>query len=203
MKNLNLGTLKLAVIVTTLLMTQSLVAFSQSIINLELQNPALAVAKVRIDRISALKPAIISIKDANGQVLFTEKSKTSQYGKKLDFSKLSNGTYFLDLEEPYGVNRKVLVKTEQGLSLKEGNFYIQNSIRFKDADKKVVVNIDNTLNQPVTIRITDANGNVLHEVNNIVTDNYNSSFNLSSLMRGTYQISLMSGNWSSSQSIKL
>lgn len=194
---------KLAVIVTALLMLQSIAAISQTNVQLDLYKPGTEVAKLKFESTNANEPVLISVKDADGNILFSERSKADQYKKLISFTKLSKGTYFIDMEQSKGIVRKVVVKNENGLAIEKENFYFRNLITLKEDDRKLLVKFNSNLNQPVTIRIMDNDGHILHEMSDIKANNHTSLYNLSMLLHGTYNISLVSGDYVSSRTIQL
>ncbi|AHM62837.1 hypothetical protein D770_22960 [Flammeovirgaceae bacterium 311] len=194
---------KLAFIVTALLMLQSIVALSQTNIQLDLYKPGTEIAKLKFSSADTKEPVLISVKNADGITLFSEKSKAEQYKKLISFTKLSEGTYFIDMEDSKGVVRKVLVKGENGLTIEKENYYFRNLITLKENDKKLLVKFNSNLNQPVTIRIMDNEGRILHEMSDITANSHTSLYNLSMLLHGTYNISLVSGDYVSSRTIQL
>src|SRR5690606_15518385 len=112
-----------------------------------------------------------------------------QYVKMISFTTLKRGTYYVDLKQANGLYRKVIVKDENGLTVKDDNFFFHNIIRFKDGDKKLLVKFNSNLNETITFRILDIDGNVVHEEAGINSGNYTSLLNLSRL-HGTYNISV-------------
>ncbi len=184
-------------------MLQGIAVFAQTRIQLDLHKPGTETARLKIESSAAAEAVLITVKNAEGITLFTDKAKTDQYVKLIDFKKLSQGMYFVDMQQAKGITRKVLVKNEQGLSIQEGNYYFNNLISFKEEDKKLFVRFNNNIKQPVTIRIMDSRGNVVHEENGITAETYASKFNLAGLSHGHYKVSLTSGAYSSYRNISL
>jgi hypothetical protein len=196
-------TVKLVVIITALLMLPSIVALSQTRIKLELHKPGTEIARLNVESVDTNNPVTIIVRDAQGAILFIERSKQDQYKKLISFTKLAEGKYFVDLEQSTGIVRKVVVKDQSGLSIKDESLYFQNYIKLADEDRKLLVRFNTNLDQPVTIRIMDSEGHILHEASNIKTDSHASLYNLSMLLHGTYNISLVSGDFVSSRTIQL
>lgn len=194
---------KLAIVVTALFMLQGFVALSQSHIQLDVNKAEKETARLQIKAISPQAVVRVTLKDANGVVLFADKSRGAEYQKLISFSKLDNGLYYIDLEQSRGVTRKVVRKEATGISIEDADFYFLNAIRFTDEDKKLFIRFNSNIPQAVTIRIMDQSGNVLHEENGIDGDHYMSKFNLSNLQHGNYQISLISDVYSSTKNIRI
>ncbi|WP_224998704.1 hypothetical protein [Cesiribacter sp. SM1] len=203
MKLLKAKTLKLAVIATAMLMLPSIAALSQTSVKLELYKPGTEIARLNVSSLQADKAATVTVRDEDGAILFTDRTKEDQYIKLISFNKLNEGRYFVDLEQSTGIIRKVVVKDESGLSIKDESLYFQNFIKLADEDRKLFVRFNTNIDQPVTIRIMDSEGHILHEAANINTDNHTRLYNLSMLLHGTYNISLVSGDFVSSRTIHL
>lgn len=194
---------KLAIVVTALLMLQGFAALSQSHIELDVHNVEKETARLQIKSASKGAQVRVTLKDANGMVLYTDQSKEAQYQKLISFSKLDNGLYYIDLEQSRGVTRKVVRKAASGISIEDTDLYFLNAIRFTDADKKLFIRFNSNFAKAVTIRIMDQSGNILHEENGIDGDHYMSKFNLSKLQHGNYRISLISDVYSSTKNIRI
>lgn len=203
MKHLRIRPGKLVVGATVLFMLQSIAAFSQTKFHLNLYKPGTEVAKLKIESINTAAPVSITVRNAEGITLFTDKCKGDQYTKLINFAKISTGTYFIDLEQANGVTRKVLVKDETGLSIQAEDYYFHNSVKLKEEDKRLLVRFNSNIDQPVTIRIMDNNGHIIHEESGITSDVYASRFDLSNLIHGNYRVSLISGVYSNTTSFRL
>lgn len=203
MKKIKKGSMKMAVAVTALLMLQSFVVLAQTNVQLALYKTESKVALLKVEDIKQGEFMTVTIRNENGAVLFIERGIAEEYIKLLDFAKLGNGTYLLDIAQSKGMVRKVVVKEDSGLFVKKENLLFSDNITIKDEDKKLFVRFSNGLMEPVTMRITDSEGHILHEQTNIVSENYAAMFNLSKLTRGQYSMSLTSGYFSKSKSFEL
>lgn len=203
MKNLTKRALGLAVAITALFMLESTVVFSQSNISLSVFPSNRHIAKLKIDDISQEENLSVRVKNSKGDILFNETSNGSEYLQWLDFSKLKNDTYTVDIAHAKGISRKVLVHGAAGLSVEDGTFFFHNSVEYKEEDKKLLVKFNNSLNESVTVRITDSEGNILLEQSGIKSESYAALFNLSKLTTGTYNMSLTSGNFTKTKSLQL
>lgn len=194
---------KLAIVVTALLMLQGFVALSQTNIQLAVLKAETKTARLNIQSSDTKQAVKIILRNAAGDALFTEEAKGTQYQKLINFSKLNDGLYYIDLEQSRGVTRKVVHKVATGISIENADFYFLNAIKFTDEDKRLFVRFNSNLDQHVTIRITDQAGNTIHEESVTDADHYMSKFNLSKLQHGNYRISLYSDVYSSSKSIRI
>lgn len=190
-----------AVVATALLMLQSVIVLAQPVIEVDLFKTGTEIAEIKIDQLEE-ETIKVTLKNDQGYILFNDKA-SSLYVKMLDFAQISNGVYFLDFNREKGMIRKVIVKDEKGLSFEDESYVFHNYIKFKEDDKKLFVKFNNGLKEPVTIRITDEEGHVLHEVTDIHDQDYAALFNLSKLGRGAYQMSLISENFSKERKIQL
>ncbi|WP_161622722.1 T9SS type A sorting domain-containing protein [Cesiribacter andamanensis] len=186
-----------------MLLLQGYTAQAQTSLQVELYKPGAAIARIQVAGAPSAEPMTIRVKSAEGYTLYKDKSTAERYVKLINFENLAKGTYLVDLEQGQGVSRKVVVKDDAGLTIQDGGSYFHNSITFQDADKKLLVRFSNKLDQQVTIRIVDRQGNIVHEESNIKANAYANKFNLAGLQHGTYKVSLISGSYSSTKSIRI
>ena len=190
--------------ITAVLMLQSVMAFSQSNIKIGLYKPGTEIAELKVDNLKKEDQLSVAVKDAQGNTLFTDHTANAvKYVKRLDFAKISNGVYSVDIIQPKGLIRKVVVKDESGISFKEETYVFHNYIKYQDDDKKLLVKFNNGLNESVSIRIIDKEGHILHEETGIRTANYAAVFNLSQLAKGSYKMSVTSGDFTNNRLIQL
>ena len=192
---------KLLGLVAVLLVLQSTAGMAQSNINLSLYKPNTKIAEIKVEGLE--NETMVTLTNAYGTVLFSDKSSGNRYVKMLDFSKVKDGVYYLDVAKDKGVLRKLIVKDSNGLSFEEKAYVFHNLVRYKEDDKKLFVKFNNELKEPVTLRITDRNGKVLHEITGIKDASYAALFNLSQLHSGLYNMTVTSGNFSNFKQIQL
>lgn len=193
---------RLLVIATFLFVLQSVAGVAQSNINVSLYKPDTEIATIRIDDLKVDEPLSLSLKNEYGTTLFYDETKGASYLKMINFANVRDGKYLLDISQERGMVRRVIVKDAQGLSIKDESYVFHNFIKFNE-DKKLLVKFNNGLNEPVTIRITDHEGRILHEEINIKAEDYATLFNLSRLHSGSYNMSVTSGNFSKNRKIQL
>lgn len=204
MREMKKGPTKFAIAVTVLLMFQSLAILAQPHINLKLYKPESAIAFLDIDSLTEEEPVFVTIRDARGEVLYKDKSKGADYTKMMDFTEIKYGRYYIDIEHPAMATRSVITKDHNGLSIEKDSYYLHNKItRLRGDDKKLLVKLNNKLNEPVTVRITDSEGHILHEKAGIKDSNFTALFNLSKLTSGEYNMQLISNNFSNSRSFQV
>lgn len=188
-------------LVAVILVLQSTAGMAQSNINLSLYKPNTKIAEIKVDGLE--NETKISLTNQYGTVLFSDKSTGDRYVKMLDFTNIRNGVYYLDIAKDKGMVRKHIVKDNNGLSFEEKAYIFHNLVKYEEDDKKLFVKLNNELKEPVTLRITDRNGKVLHEIAGIRDENYVALFNLSQLHSGLYNMSVTSSSFSNFKQIQL
>lgn len=194
---------KLLGVATFLLVLQSTVGMAQSNIRLELYKPNTSIAEIKVENLEKDTETKVTLMNEYGTVLFSDKSTGERYVKMLDFGNIRNGVYYLDIARERGMVRKLIVKDDKGLSFEEKAYVFHNFVKYKEDDKRLLVKFNNELKEPVTVRITDGTGRILHEETDIKVENYAALFNLSQLHSGSYNMSVTSGNFSNLKKIQL
>ncbi len=203
MRKIEKGQIKFIVAVTAL-MFQSLMAFSQSNINLSLYKAGKEIALLSIDSLNKKEPVSVTVSDEEGVVLFTDQSTATAYAKMIDFGKIKSGKYFIDINQPAMAVRKVVIKDESGLTIQKDDFYLSNFIsKVSKEDKKMILKVNSNLDKDVTFIIKDSQGNILHEQAGIKPSDYAALLNMSKLKSGVYNMTLMSNNLHSSRSFQI
>jgi hypothetical protein len=150
----------------------------------------------------------VKIQTGSGELLFSETFKNQdQYKKVLDFSFAQEGDYYIDLINDQGLVRKVIHIGEDALVDNSFKFTTEEtevfSRRFmKVDDAKFALTAESTLDSPLSLRIMDENGNILHEEEEIF-DNFGKLINLSQLDKGKYSVALSSKNYTTYYSVNL
>lgn len=189
--------------VAALLFLNSVPAFSQAKnVQLNLSKLGATIAEIKIDNINLDEPALITIKNENGITLFSEKSEANRYVQLVDFAPISDGIYLVDIAQSKSVVRKLIKKENHALTIQDESYVFNNYIKFPE-ERKLLVKFNNQIKEPVTLRIFDEKGNILHEEADIRTENYIALFNLSKLNSGSYNMSLTSDAFTKTQKIQL
>lgn len=204
MREIKKAPMKFAIVITALIMLQSMAVLAQPRISLAHYKPGTAIASLGIDILPEEQPVTVTVRDAKGIILYRDQTETTHYTRLIDFGRIGNGQYYVDVAYPEGVIRKVVVMEQENLQVKNDSYYIHNSLnRLQDNDKKMLVRLNKNLNETITVRITDSEGHILHEKSGIRTNNYSALFDLSKLSSGVYNMQLFSNNFSSSRSFTL
>lgn len=189
--------------VAALIFLNSVSAFSQTKnVHLNLSKRGATIAEIKIEDIKAEDQALVTIKNKNGFTLFSEKSEAGHYLQLVDFGPISDGIYVVDITQSESVVRKTVRKENNAISIQDEAYVFNNYIRFPE-ERKLLVKFNNQIKEPVTLRILDEKGNILHEEADIKTENYTGLFNLSRLNSGSYNMSLTSGAFTKTQKIQL
>lgn len=202
MKTMKKFTTKITAVLALLVALSSSVAIAQSNVELGLYKEGTSIAKLKIDKLKKEEPVSITLKNEDGVVMFSDKSSSDKYVKMLDFANIKDGIYIIDIVQPKGLIRKSIVKENSSLVINSESYVLNNYISFHE-DSKVLVKFNSTLNQPVTLRILDQDGNILHEEAGIKDSDYAAVFNMSKLSKGAYRMSLTSGEFTNSRQLSL
>lgn len=204
MREIKRRPMKFAIVITALIMLQSMAVVAQPHINLAHYKPGTTIASLAIDILPEEEPVAVTIRSAKGLILYRDQTKKAHYTKLIDFGQIGNGQYYVDVAYPEGVIRKVVVMEEENLQVKNDSYYIHNSLnRLQDNNKKMLVRLNKNLNEAVTVRIFDSEGNILHEKTGIKDSHYTALFDMSNLTSGVYKLQMISDNFSSSRSFTL
>lgn len=171
-------------------------------VQLSLYKNTATIAEIKVDGITEKDPALVTIKNSDGITLFSDKSTSDRYVKMIEFATIKDGIYVVDIAQAKGVVRKIVSKANDALTIQDEAYIFSNYIKFAE-EGKLLVKFNNQINTPVTLRISDAKGNVLHEESDITSESYTALFNLSRLHKGSYNMSLSSNAFTNTQTIQL
>lgn len=204
MREIKKAPMKFTIAATALLIFQSIMVMAQPSISLKPYKPGSSIAQLHIDQLTQESPASVTVRDEKGIILFSDQSKAAEYNKLIDFSKIGNGLFYVDISYPGMAIRKVVSKDQDKLNVKEDSYFIHNSFsKLEGNDKKMLVRLNKNLNETVTVRITDSEGHVLHEKAGIKNNQYSTLLDLSKLNSGVYNMQLISENFSSTRSFQV
>ncbi len=143
----------------------------------------------------------VKIQNDEGELLFSETFKNQeQYKKLLDFSFAQEGTYYIDLINERGLVRKVIGVSEDALVQSNFKFAVAETVAFTksiyqvDGDK-IALRFKNQLESPVSVKIYDENGHLLHNEDEIEEETFAKVFNLSQLEKGSYSMTIQAKNY--------
>lgn len=148
------------------------------------------------------KGEVLSIKDSNGILLYTESlQKGALYSKKFDFNTLPNGLYFLEDKE----NKKIKV-TPILVNKDEASFLSNASETYEAPEIKIDGNnatllIKNFEENLVKITISDKEGKEIFTESNDELLIYK-GYDFSKLGEDTYFISVSKGDYSFTEKVK-
>lgn len=203
MKNLSTKFGVFTVALAALLLVGNLSASAQAKnVDVSLYKNATTIAQIKVNGLSETNPAQITIKNADGITFFSDKSSSDKYVKMIEFGSIKDGVYVVDIIQTRGIVRKVVKKENEALTIQDEAFVFSNYMAFAE-ERKLLVKFNNQIKEPVTLRIIDEKGNVLHEESDITSESYTGLFNLSKLNSGSYNMSLTSKAFTNTQKIQL
>lgn len=203
MKNLRtkIGVFTVA-LAALVLIGNSTVSAQAKNVDVSLYKNTTTIAQIKVNGLSETNPAQITIKNADGITFFSDKSSSDKYVKMIEFGSIKDGVYVVDIIQTRGIVRKVVKKENEALTIQDEAFVFSNYMAFAE-ERKLLVKFNNQIKEPVTLRIIDEKGNVLHEESDITTESYTGLFNLSKLNSGSYNMSLSSKAFTNTQKIQL
>ncbi len=144
------------------------------------------------------EPLALTIKDAEGSILFQEQIEEEKFEQVFDFSVAGKGAYIFDLNHGGDLVRSTLSVDENGLIT--GNFADTGGSAYafskdiRTSDNKLMVRFKNKLEESMTLKIYDSKDDtLLYEEEGISAAEFAKSYDFSKLKKGVYSISL-SGN---------
>lgn len=179
------------ILLSALLSMLSFSAYSQHFLDLQMHSPDKHLVKLNIQP-NDPKPVWVRIKDGAGTTLKQKYNRKGSYNSLINFSKLKDGKYYVEVTREDGIIRRGLLKSSSGLSILEPEEFIYNFVQL-DNNKKLLVRTTSNFGYPLLLRFADLGGKVLFEENNITNNSYISKLDLSSVPNGTYRLQLVSG----------
>jgi len=109
--------------------------------------------------------SIVSLEDASGFILFKDiPALDGNYKKQINFSRIPTGTYFLNSEDHSGVYTTVIKKSFNGISIENKTASVVFKPIYKVESKEVKFFLTNPGNNYATLRVYDANGELIGEI---------------------------------------
>ncbi|SNR67199.1 hypothetical protein SAMN06265371_108116 [Lutibacter agarilyticus] len=143
----------------------------------------------------------ISVRDAKGETLYTEKFEGNYFSKKYDLNTLPTGDYYFEIEGRTKINLMPFKVTSEGIEFdnKVESIYYKPNVR-QDGDlvfiSKVALN-----NENFTISLYDDHLNMLYKEELSGQVNLGKTLNLMKLEKGSYSVVMKSGGKSFEQKI--
>lgn len=107
----------------------------------------------------------VSLEDASGFILFKDSpALDGNYKKRIDFSRIQAGTYFLNTEDLNGVYTTVIKKSLTGISIEEKTTEVVFKPIYKVESKEVKFFLTNPAETNATLRVYDASGELIGEI---------------------------------------
>ena len=204
MKNsMNIIKQSITVAITAMLLLCGKVAYAQHSFSLNLAEPSKEVVVMRFAVQQKDKPFSIVLKDAEGNILHTEKSRKGMYERSINFSKLGKGSYYVEQKYADGYSSSKLVKDNNKISIEESREFTHRSINYQKENSSLMLRCSSHIPQTISILITDSEGQVVYRKRDIVSDQYFGKVDLSALKRGVYHVTLFSSDTPSHKTISL
>ncbi|MBZ9728974.1 T9SS type A sorting domain-containing protein [Salegentibacter sp. JZCK2] len=128
----------------------------------------------------------VSLRDASGFILFKDSpALDGDYKKKINFSRIPEGTYFLNTEDLNGVYTMVIKKTFNGISIEEETATVVFKPIYRLESNKVRFFLTNPSKTNATLRVLDAKGELVGEVKDKAYT-VNKTLDFSKMPKGEY-----------------
>lgn len=155
-------------------------------------------AVIRIINLSSDTPAVLRIKDQQGNVLHREVvDQCDVYAKKYDFSNIPNGEYFVELKTEEGV-------TSESILLEAGK---ANARYFKPAVEVepglVKVAFINRIDTPVSLKLYNEGGRAVYEEIEPSEEKFAKGLDLTQLNAGQYSLTILGDDYVYSRTINI
>lgn len=143
----------------------------------------------------------ISVRDAYGETLYTEKFEGNYFSKKYDLNTLPTGDYYFEIEGQTKINLMPFNVTSEGIEFnnKVESVYYKPTVR-QEGDlvfiSKIALN-----NENFTISLYDNHLNMLYKEEISGDVNLGKTLNLMKLKQGSYSIVMKSGGKSFEQKV--
>ena len=132
----------------------------------------------------------VSLEDALGFILFKDSpALDGNYRKKIDFSRIPAGTYFLNTEDLNGVYTTVIKKSTKGISIEDKTAAVVFKPIYKVESKTVKFFLTNPAKTNATLRVYDAFGELVGEVKE-KDYTVNKTLDFSKMPKGEYTFKL-------------
>ena len=166
------------------------------------KNFDVAVAKNQILMVElndAQEGDMLTLLDVDGKVLFKEEQLGNKFQKSLSLELLSEGTYYLHLEDANTIYTKEIVKENSSVIVKKDSQIIFKPT-FKQVENQVKLSFTNPSKENTQIYIYDAKGNIVTalENNDLVLKK---TFDFSNVPAGDYMIAVLTDSRSFYKSV--
>lgn len=141
-----------------------------------------------------LQKASLTIQDEQGNIFFKDGlMDTMSYRKSLNLKELPEGTYYVKFENGYNIFTEVVVKSQEGLQLKEGTRKVLFKPSFRLDEKKLRVLFTNPEEKFTRLEICDASGEIVGLVKSS-SATIQKTLDFSQVPAGNYFVRIKSGD---------
>lgn len=161
---------------------------------------------VRAWNLSADAPATIKILNKYGTVVYEERvDDRDEHSKQYNFSQMKSGKYTLVLENRAGELKKPFVVGINGVVREDKSAAYRNfrpMIIEKKQDQSVFVGFSNVADTPLTLAVTNLQGDMIYSTEVAGRQDYHQLINLKKLNPGDYHIKVYNPDYSYQRTVK-
>ncbi|WP_010177444.1 T9SS type A sorting domain-containing protein [Aquimarina agarilytica] len=163
----------------------------------------LASNELSITMSEVVEGEVLSITNKKGKLVFSEiLSATSSYTKTLDFSKLTQGVYYVKAETESAVKVTPFIIVPDQVKIIKGATKTYNAPVFKVENGIAEVSIDNKDLHDVSITVYAKNSSIPLEEVRLNTPKITKTYNFESLPVSEYKIVIYQGDYSYVKTVK-
>ncbi|WP_010521904.1 T9SS type A sorting domain-containing protein [Aquimarina agarivorans] len=191
-KLLKLGLLSVA------LMTTGIMSASKKV-----KVEVLSSNELSITMSEVVEGEVLSISDKKGELVFSEiLSATSSYNKTLDFSKLTQGVYYVKAATDEAIKVTPFIIVPDQVKIIKGETKTYHTPVFDVKNGLVEVNINNEDEHEVSITVYANNSSIPMEDIKVSTPSISKTYNFASLPISEYKIVIYQGDYSYVKKVK-
>lgn len=143
-----------------------------------------------------------TVADSNGEIVFSKMLKKYDHAVKFQLENLSTGEYEIQIEGADFMEKYVALVTKEILSVERTESHFRPSVTMMD--NKVLVDAFFDKDGDILITIFDAkSGDAVYDFRDQANGNYQKTFNLEQLKKGTYDVVVSTDYYNKSSKVTL
>ncbi len=163
----------------------------------------LASNELSITMSEVVEGEVLSISDKKGKLVFSEiLSATTSYTKTLDFSKLTQGVYYVKAETGNSIKVTPFIIVPDQVKIIKGETKTYNAPVYEIENGIAKLNIDNKDQHDVSITVYAKNSSIPLEEVRLNTPKITKTYNFESLPISEYKIVIYQGDYSYIKTVK-
>ncbi|WP_010177446.1 hypothetical protein [Aquimarina agarilytica] len=163
----------------------------------------LASNELSITMSEVIEGEVLSVSDKKGEVVFSEiLSASSSYTKTLDFSKLTQGVYYVKAETAKAIKVTPFIIVPDQVKIVKGATKTYNTPVFETENDIIKLDIDNKDQHEVSITVYAKNSSIPLEEVRLNAPKITKNYNFKSLPVSEYKIIVYQGDYSYVKTIK-